>query len=671
MDRPESLTEAAYRHALDTWVSSSRQAVWLLDAAGRILAQSSIARGLAGDASAQDRAPDACSPPRQGASSPQSGECARFPECLAQTLELESSGRLSAALQDAQAGDPIRLDIELRNPGHVVRVLDTTVKWLAPANPRASATHGAPGEPSCASEPRWLVEALDVTERRRLELATRERAVRLSAMLESTLDAILEIDEHRNIRSFNAAAAAMFECSTQDALGSPLDRFITGSIPGLDEADPEQALSPAEPPGRQAEAGIVQGQKQNGEPFPLQVTITENRSGDATTYTAILRDIQRSSESATQLRAQRNFAQKLVDTAHVLVLILDPAGKILQSNGFIERISGFPPEELEAKDAFEHLLPAEERTRARKTFAAVLRGEKPGRHVHTLISRSGEKHVIEWWDTMLLDADGELLAVLCVGHDITSHRKTQRALRQSEHRAREMAEIASMSTLAAGLAHDIGTPMNIILGYAGMLEESLELERDRHRAHIICEQVERVRNLMHTLMNLAQPSPDSRAPVELAPLLTSVLDLLSDRVEKHSIRVLVSLQAGLSIMGSFERLERAFLNLLVNAVDAMPDGGELRVSLEPGSKPGGIQVEIADTGHGMTAAVRERIFEPFYTTKPLGDHPRSGNGLGLMVTRSVILDHGGSIEVESQPGRGTSFRIHFPGSANEATKSHA
>jgi len=313
----------------------------------------------------------------------------------------------------------------------------------------------------------------------------------------------------------------------------------------------------------------------------------------------------------------------------------------------------------------------EERAQARATFEAVVRGDKPGRHIHTLVTRTRERRIVQWWDTVLLSSERELQAVLCVGHDITSQKETERALRRSEDHAREMEELASMSTLAAGLAHDIGTPMNIILGYAGMLEETLQNERDRRRARIICEQVERVRNLMQTLMNLAQPSPDTRSPVELGPLLARTLDLLQDRLHKHGIRVIANLDAAASILGNPERLERAFLNLVVNAVDAMPSGGTLCLSLAPRQSSGDIQIEISDSGVGMSEDVRQHIFEPFFTTKPLSSEHGSGNGLGLMVTRSVILDHRGSIDVESEPQQGTRFVVTFPNSDAPATKPDA
>jgi signal transduction histidine kinase len=144
-------------------------------------------------------------------------------------------------------------------------------------------------------------------------------------------------------------------------------------------------------------------------------------------------------------------------------------------------------------------------------------------------------------------------------------------------------------------------------------------------------------------------------PVALVPLLDTTLSFLSEKLKSRSIRVERDFREVPSISGDPERLQQLFLNLFLNAIDAMPEGGELRLSLSPGVD-GAVAVAVADTGVGIAEADLPRIFEPFFTSKPAGE----GNGLGLMVAHGIVKDHEGTISVESEPGCGTEFRLHFP-----------
>ncbi len=228
-------------------------------------------------------------------------------------------------------------------------------------------------------------------------------------------------------------------------------------------------------------------------------------------------------------------------------------------------------------------------------------------------------------------------------------------LRLAEERVRAAEQLASLSLITAGIAHDIGTPMNVILGYADMLRDSLDNPKDRRRAEVIAEQVRRVTGLLQTLLNIARPHDRADRPVQVDEVLEHALEFFSEKLRARSIRVERKMKPIPSVLGDRDRLEQVFLNLIVNASDAMPEGGQLIVRVEPGVD-GGVEVEIKDTGHGIDAEALGRIFEPFYTSKERGE----GTGLGLVVSRSIVLDHKGTIEVESEPGKGTCFRIHLP-----------
>jgi signal transduction histidine kinase len=225
------------------------------------------------------------------------------------------------------------------------------------------------------------------------------------------------------------------------------------------------------------------------------------------------------------------------------------------------------------------------------------------------------------------------------------------ALQQTTARARAAEELASIATLVAGLAHEIGTPMSVIQGHARMLEGSVAGDDARWRLQTIQDQIERISRIIHTLLEIAHPRRLRTERIELGPLLAQTLAFVSERLERHHVRVKQTLQGSVLINGDPERLQQLFLNLFLNAADAMPDGGELHVELAETEV--GVSVRVGDTGIGIPPADLERIFEPFFTTKEAGH----GSGLGLMVCKGIVADHGGQIDVKSEPGAGTEFTI--------------
>jgi signal transduction histidine kinase len=228
-------------------------------------------------------------------------------------------------------------------------------------------------------------------------------------------------------------------------------------------------------------------------------------------------------------------------------------------------------------------------------------------------------------------------------------------LRETEDRARAAEELASVGTLVAGLAHEIGTPMGVIQGHAKLLESAVSGDDAVWRLKTIQEQVGRISKIIQTLLNMARPGRLRRVPVSLDPLLETTLSFVFEKLSHHQIQVRRAISPVSSVLGDPERLQQLFLNLFINAADAMPEGGELRVSLAEAGD-GWVEARVGDTGHGISPRDLSRIFDPFFTSKAAGE----GNGLGLMVAQGIVNDHGGSIEVQSVVGRGTEFRVRFP-----------
>ena len=233
----------------------------------------------------------------------------------------------------------------------------------------------------------------------------------------------------------------------------------------------------------------------------------------------------------------------------------------------------------------------------------------------------------------------------------------QLELQRTTRRARAAEELASAATLVAGLAHEIGTPMGVIQGHAELLESVVADERGRWRLRTIREQIDRISHLIETLLNISRPREPLHAEVDLATTIETALSFLADKFRRNGVQVERRLEPVPTLRGDGEKLQQLFLNLFLNAVDAMKarGGGTLSVSLAPEGDHR-VTVRVRDTGSGIAPADLEHIFEPFFTTKPAGE----GSGLGLVVARGIVRDHEGSMEVLSSRGQGTEFRISLP-----------
>jgi two-component system, NtrC family, sensor kinase len=232
--------------------------------------------------------------------------------------------------------------------------------------------------------------------------------------------------------------------------------------------------------------------------------------------------------------------------------------------------------------------------------------------------------------------------------------KLERQLRHTEN-------LASVGRLAAGVAHELGTPLNVIEVRAEQILQDLDDSKDRRRRHatIILTQVERITNIVRQLLHLARPYNIQRGVVDLSDLISSTLEMLETKLQPASIVGEFDSQRLVRISGDREFLRQVFINIIVNAIHAMPDGGRLRIDYgnDPIEKDGKrfIAVRISDTGTGIEEENIPFLFDPFYTTKEVG----SGVGLGLPVSRRIIEEHKGWIDVENNRDGGATFTVYL------------
>jgi len=233
--------------------------------------------------------------------------------------------------------------------------------------------------------------------------------------------------------------------------------------------------------------------------------------------------------------------------------------------------------------------------------------------------------------------------------------ESQRQLSQSE-------KLAALGQVAGTMAHQIGTPLNSISGYIQlMLQEGNLLSKDRDRLEIMESQLDRLADSVKNLLSFTrQPKPELR-PLDINGLLEELIHLSEPWLHARNVRLLFSFASNLPpVLGDPTHLQTLFLNLITNALDAMPRGGQLTIqtkqvpSQTSSEKNGGwVEISIADTGIGITEESKKRIFDPFFTTKKMGE----GTGLGLAICEQIIKEHSGRLDVESEVGKGSTFFV--------------
>ncbi|MGO9240482.1 MAG: ATP-binding protein [Bryobacteraceae bacterium] len=249
----------------------------------------------------------------------------------------------------------------------------------------------------------------------------------------------------------------------------------------------------------------------------------------------------------------------------------------------------------------------------------------------------------------LVSREGSRIGRLVILDDITEREELERKLVQAD-------KLSSIGLLAAGVAHEVNTPLAVISTYAQMLAKQVAGDEQKSKLlDKIARQTFRASEIVNSLLNFSRTSSTAFEELDLNRLIRETLTLLEHQFQKAGIVVQTDMSDSIPpIRGNQGKLQQVFLNLFINARDAMDSGGKLKIATRPDDQS--VCVEVRDSGAGIARENLARVFDPFFTTKA----SRKGTGLGLSVSYGIVEEHGGGIEVESEPGEGTVFRLDFP-----------
>ena len=349
-------------------------------------------------------------------------------------------------------------------------------------------------------------------------------------------------------------------------------------------------------------------------------------------------------QKALEIVRLKDFSENIVESLNVGVLAVDLDGIVEAWNTRMEQLFGVPRQDAVGQK-LSALVPPD-----LALEIAARQGEQQvsGIHKHRF-DRDGRTVTLNVSITPLVSKSGEWIGRLLLFDDVTQRERMEEQMTQTE-------KLTSLGLLAAGVAHEVNTPLAVISNYIQMLAKQMP-DADPRQGIIdkIVKQTYRASEIVNNLLNFSRTSAAEFAEVDLNRVVEETLSLVAHPLRTGQIHVVKHLDERLpAVRGSSNKLQQVFLNLFLNARDAMPGGGMLQI--RTAAHNGSVQIEIADTGAGISRENIHRIFDPFFTTKSNG----RGTGLGLSVSYGIVKEHGGKVDVRSTPGRGTSFHLEFP-----------
>lgn len=361
-----------------------------------------------------------------------------------------------------------------------------------------------------------------------------------------------------------------------------------------------------------------------------------------------------------EVTSREHYISMLTDNSADAIIGLDVAGKIVSWNKGAALLFGVEPDQATGRP-FSILLPQEKRLIGDdEVILKRIHDEGSVKNFELDCETvSGQRIMVSLTGTVLKDEEGTFIGTALIMRDVTQLKQYEMELRQTE-------KLSFIGQISTGIAHEIGTPLNIILGNAEYLMMDMKAgDRDYDELKMIIGETNRIAKLIQQLLDFARPKRMRSKPVMLNSEIVGVLQLLKNQLEKSSIKLTLDLHDGPPyVFGDPSQLQEVFVNLIVNAIHSMEKGGGLTISTTVNSAADGgtLEVAIADSGCGIPEENLQKIFNPFFTTKEVG----KGTGLGLAIAQRIVQDHKGTISVESTVGKGTIFRLSFPIYAAEA-----
>ncbi|NWG03389.1 MAG: PAS domain S-box protein [Syntrophaceae bacterium] len=356
-----------------------------------------------------------------------------------------------------------------------------------------------------------------------------------------------------------------------------------------------------------------------------------------------------------ELIETKNFLESIVEKAGDAISVVDMDGKVIYWNEGAEQIYGYSKEEVMGKRLSQFLYPKDEKLRRKEENSMhqfmdrVRKGEVVSNVEVKRQTKDGREIITSMTISPLRDSEGRIIGASRICKDITNLKKAEERLTLAER-------LSSLGELTAGVAHELRNPLAGIKINTQILSRKKDLpEMEKKLLKSTEEGIEKIQKIVEDMLHFAKPKASHFKEEEINEVVEKSFGILQTKFKKGNISVAFEKGEGLpKVRIDIHQIQQVLINLMLNSIQAMEKGGTLtiRTFLE---KDGRIGIEVKDTGVGIPAPHLKKIFDPFFTTKS------EGTGLGLSISLKILENHGATIEVASDEGKGSTFRIHFPG----------
>jgi PAS domain S-box-containing protein len=479
----------------------------------------------------------------------------------------------------------------------------------------------------------------------------------LSTSVNSLNSAVTITDINRNIIYINNAHTRTFGYKPEEIIGKKSDVLYPLDDPSGVSSKIYEALAMV---GWEGERPAL---RKNGNAFPVyeKTSAIKDKDGNQIGIVSVLDDITARRRLQQALRESEERYRSFVETAKSAIIAVDGDGKIILFNPAAEKIFGYPKEDIIDKE-FSSLFPERCKGTVKAEFGkgggSGFSGLNESTSEITGLNKSGEEFPAEVsFSTCRVEGRPILTAII---FDITERKNLLEQLLQS-------AKLAAVGELISGVTHEVNNPLAVVIGYSEMLLAEPELSNESREAiKAIHAESERAKKVIQNLLSFARKHSPEKEVIQVNEILEKTLGLTDYELRKNSVTVVKDLDPGLpETVGDPNQLQQVFLNLIINSQQAMMETGNARQltvrsrireseSTDRLGKRNVIQVAFEDNGPGIPDTSINKIFDPFYTTKP------KGTGLGLSVSFGIIKEHGGDIFARANEGRGVTFIVELP-----------
>jgi len=406
----------------------------------------------------------------------------------------------------------------------------------------------------------------------------------------------------------------------------------------------------------------VEFKKKNGERITVLLTghPIKNEKGEVVGYQGINLDISERKRIENELREANEFFMNLIESSVDGIIADDMKGDIFIFNKGAETLTEYTAKEVIGKLHITEIYPEGVAKEIMKKLRSPDYGGV-GKFIPTqlnVVNKFGEEIPIQLSAVLIYDGTGKEIASVGIFTDLRPRLMMEKKLQETHVQLVSSEKMASLGKLAAGIAHEINNPLGGILIYSSLMMEDLP-EEDSKRGDLarIVQEAGRCKEIVKSLLEFARQTEPKMEPTDINRAITDGLFFLENQALFHNIRIIKKLDPFLPfVKGNAGQLKQVFMNIIVNAAEAIHGSGTLTITTSPAPGRKMVLVEFTDTGEGIPAENLTRIFDPFFTTKEVG----KGTGLGLATSYGIIEDHGGKISVKSQVGEGTTFTIELP-----------